>query len=61
VPDKAEVAFFAALAECLGADEVDIVKVSVIDDVAWANGEGRLDIWGRSNFRDYTFPSESTF
>ena len=34
--DKAEVAFFSALAKCLGADEVDIVKVSVIDDVAVA-------------------------
>ena len=34
--DKAEVAFFSALAKRLGADEVDIVKVSVIDDVAVA-------------------------
>lgn len=34
--DKAEVAFFSALAKCLGADEVDIVEDAVIDDVAVA-------------------------
>ena len=36
MPDKAEVTFFSALAKCLGADEVDIVEVAVIDDVAVA-------------------------
>ena len=33
---KAEVAAVAALAEGLGADEVDVMQVAVVDDVATA-------------------------
>jgi hypothetical protein len=36
VTDKAEVAAVTALAEGFGADEVDVVKVAVVDDVAMA-------------------------
>ncbi len=36
VTDKAEVAEVAALAESFGADEIDVMKVAVIDDVAVA-------------------------
>ena len=36
VADKAEVAAVAALTECFGADEIDVVQIAVVDDVAVA-------------------------
>ncbi len=36
MPDKSEIAAIAALAEGPGSDEIDIVQVAVVDDVAVA-------------------------
>ena len=36
MPDKSEIAAIAPLAKGLGADEIDVMKISVIDDIAVA-------------------------